>query len=311
MGTLRKTGQKWRAEVCVKGHRASRTCRTKAEAMAWILQQEESLQLGPDHTVAEMLDRYKDTHASRKVRNTSEERRCERLARDLGNWRLRVLTPDDLAAWRDRRLREVSPATVRRDWNLLNHAFNVALREWGWLQANPLATLKRPAPPKPRCRVWADDEVERLLHCAGWPGDSLQARVGDCLLFALETAMRAGEICRVRPAHDHGRYLHIPLTKNGHPRDVPLSARAREILDRVGGRFGINERQLDALFRKARDRAALDDLTFHDSRRTALTQLSKRLDALELARVSGHRDLRILLDTYYAPKVEDLADKLD
>jgi integrase len=91
---------------------------------------------------------------------------------------------------------------------------------------------------------------------------------------------------------------------------VPLSSRAREILEAVGKNFRLTTAQLDALFRKARDRAGLVDLHFHDSRRTALTRLSKRLDALELARVSGHRDLRILLQVYYAPSVEDLAAKL-
>jgi hypothetical protein len=32
---------------------------------------------------------------------------------------------------------------------------------------------------------------------------------------------------------------------------------------------------------------------------------------MELARVSGHRDLRVLQNVYYAPSVKDLADKLD
>jgi hypothetical protein len=32
---------------------------------------------------------------------------------------------------------------------------------------------------------------------------------------------------------------------------------------------------------------------------------------MELAKVSGHRDLRILLNTYYRVTVDELADKLD
>ncbi len=185
------------------------------------------------------------------------------------------------------------------------------MREWEWLPVNPLTKLTRPAKPRPRSRVWSDDEIDVFLHCCGHPGATLLARTGDALLFALETAMRAGEICRIRPEHVHDRYVHVPQTKNGHPRDVPLSTRAREILGRVGNDFGLSGTQLDALFRWARDRAGLDGLRFHDARRTALTRLSRKLDALELARVSENRDLRILLSTYYAPTVDHLADKLD
>jgi integrase len=70
-------------------------------------------------------------------------------------------------------------------------------------------------------------------------------------------------------------------------------------------------RQADALFRKAKARALIKDLHFHDTRREALTRLAKKFDVMELARISGHRDLRILQNVYYAPTVEDLAKKLD
>jgi integrase len=68
---------------------------------------------------------------------------------------------------------------------------------------------------------------------------------------------------------------------------------------------------LDALFRKAKARALVEDLHFHDTRREALTRLSKVFDVMELARVSGHRDLRVLQNVYYAPAIGDLAAKLD
>lgn len=312
MGTLRKRSTGWYAEVCVNRQRKGKTCRTKAAAEAWIKEMEAGLQAGPAHTVEDAFDRYRKAYTARKPSAHCEGQRLARLQAALGHdTLLTALTPDRLAEWRDGELERVSAASVARDWNLLNHILSVAVREWEWLPANPLQKLKRPAKGKPRRRVWTDEEVERFLYCTCWPGDTLQARVGDALLFALETGMRAGEICRIRPADVHERHVHIPKTKNGHARDVPLSSKAREILDRVGKDFGLRETQLDSLFRKARDRAGLDDLRFHDTRRTALTRLSKKLDALELARVSGHRDLRILLSTYYAPDVGDLADKLE
>ena len=63
------------------------------------------------------------------------------------------------------------------------------------------------------------------------------------------------------------------------------------------------------LFRRARDRCGIVDLHFHDSRATALTRLSERLDVLELARMVGHRDLKSLM-VYYRKTASQLAYKL-
>ena len=51
----------------------------------------------------------------------------------------------------------------------------------------------------------------------------------------------------------------------------------------------------------------LQDLHFHDSRADALTRLSRRMDVMRLARISGHRDLRQLLQTYYRETAADVA----
>jgi integrase len=96
---------------------------------------------------------------------------------------------------------------------------------------------------------------------------------------------------------------------------VPLSSEARRILEQLPKDaercFNISSQVLDASFRRAKDKALISDLHFHDSRREALSRLAKKFTPMELAKVSGHRDLRILLNTYYAPTADDLADKLD
>ncbi|MCU7906211.1 MAG: hypothetical protein KZQ76_10290 [Candidatus Thiodiazotropha sp. (ex Epidulcina cf. delphinae)] len=57
-------------------------------------------------------------------------------------------------------------------------------------------------------------------------------------------------------------------------------------------------------------RALIEDLHFHDLRREALSRLAKVFGLMELAKISGHRNLSILQDAYYAPKIDGLADKL-
>jgi integrase len=103
---------------------------------------------------------------------------------------------------------------------------------------------------------------------------------------------------------------------------VPLSSEALRVLaqlkpvtDKREDRrcFGIASTQsMDALFRKAKARAGLADagIHFHDSRATAITRLARRLDILSLARMVGHRDLR-MLQVYYRESAEDMAARLD
>ena len=142
------------------------------------------------------------------------------------------------------------------------------------------------------------------------------------MLFAIETAMRAGEICKAKWEHLNAetRILHIPMSKNGHPRNVPLSSQAMKILNHLALIkneetdliFKLTGPSLDANFRLLKERAGLADadLHFHDTRREALSRLSQKVEVMTLAKISGHRDIKILLNTYYAPKMEDVAKLL-
>lgn len=93
-----------------------------------------------------------------------------------------------------------------------------------------------------------------------------------------------------------------------------MSTEARRILDELPKEnesvFNLANTQIDALFRKAKARCLIDDLHWHDTRHEALTRLSQKLNVMELAKIAGIRDLRILQNVYYNPSIEDLADKL-
>ena len=66
----------------------------------------------------------------------------------------------------------------------------------------------------------------------------------------------------------------------------------------------------DALFRKYVKRSGVENLHFHDARKEATARLAKKLDVMDLAKVTGHRDLRMLLDCYYHPSAAEIAEKL-
>ena len=84
---------------------------------------------------------------------------------------------------------------------------------------------------------------------------------------------------------------------------------AQRLVRRIPG-WTISGPSLDAVFRKARNSLGIADLHFHDSRALALTLLAKRVDLMTLAKISGHRDVRILANTYYRESAEDIAKRL-
>jgi len=328
MAGFRKRSSGWRAEVCIKGIRTSATFTTKREAQAWASQEEtrlreESSGKVPNKPFRDLLERYSREVSSKKRGSKREQKMINVFLRDsVADVSLRLLAPTDIAAWRDRRLNQVSGSTVAREMTILRHACSVARRDWGWVRVNPVSDVRRPVTAAARTRRPTTEETEKLLDMLGYsreiPPKTVSARIGAAYLFAIETAMRAGEICGLEWQYVNERHVHLPLTKNGYTRDVPLSAEARRIIEQLRSLngegdtvFDVSTASLDALFRKTRARANIEDLHFHDTRREALTRLSKVFGVMELARISGHRDLRVLQNVYYAPSIGDLADKLD
>ncbi len=110
------------------------------------------------------------------------------------------------------------------------------------------------------------------------------------------------------------RVVHLPQTKNGTSRDVPLSMEAirllRQMPQKRGCVFGMMVSNLGNVFRKLTSLAMIDNLHFHDTRHEAITRLARKLNVLDLARMVGHRDLKQLM-VYYNATAEELAKRLD
>lgn len=328
MATFTKRGKSWTVQVRKSGQSHTATFSNKVAAQEWAAKVEADILAGklgksPDKTFSELLDRYIKEVVPVKRGERSERLRLEKIKRDikLSSVKLSDLTADHFSDWRDRRLAEVSAASVTREFTTLSHACSVAVKEWRWLQSNPLSVVRRPPETPPRQKLITQDEIERILLCCGTDYTKSMGRVGLAFRFALETAMRAGEICDLEWQHVHERYAHVRqrndlgklVTKNGENRDVPLSSKAREVIEIVRlldhvKVFGLSTSTLDTLFRRVKERAGITDLHFHDSRAYALTNLSKKLNVLQLAKVSGHRDLSILRSVYYRESVDDIAE---
>lgn len=261
-------------------------------------------------------------------------------ANRLATKSLASLRSVDFARYRDERLKKVAPATVCRELDLVGNLFNVARREWGLegLQ-NPVEAIRRPSVNNARDRVFREGEEALLIqaledHAAQsgrkYRHGTRNVWVKPLVMLALETAMRRGELLALdwENIRLHDRVAYLPLTKNGSSRSVPLSSKAVAILKALprtlhGPVFPITANALKLAFARAVTRArrlyiesggtdarVLVDLHFHDLRHIAISRLAEKLpNVIELAAVSGHRDVR-MLNRYYHVRAEDLAAKL-
>lgn len=319
MASIRKRGATWRVELYKDGTRESASFPTKQQAAAWATQREAELTGArlPDKTVKDALRRFAGEVSEGRKGARWELARLGLLERDpLASVRLPALRPAHVAEWKQRRLEAVSGPSVRREMNLLLSVLELARREWGWLHTNPARDVKKPPHAPSRKRRITQDEIDRVTLALGvtdLESETASQRTGLAFLFALETAMRAGEILGLTWPDVGTKSARLPDTKNGDERIVPLSKRAREILAALpqGGAtvFGLDAASRDVIWRKARDAAEIPNLHFHDSRAEAIWRLSKKLDVMELARMIGHRDLRSLL-AYYNADPNELADRL-
>ena len=317
MAVPAKDGKVWRHRVMISGRRVSGTFDTKGAALAW--EAEQRLMQGAGgvattQTCRDAFERYEREVSKQKKGHRWEALRLAAFGRSaLGDVRIKDVDASHVAAWRDVRLKSVTGATVNREMNLLSNVFTIARKEWKWITDSPTEDVRRPKDGKSRFRRVSENEIEQICIALGWRNvapRTKQQRVAAAFLFAIETAMRIGEICGLTKETVSGRVAHVIDPKNGEDRFVPLSPRALEIWKMVPDGFEISTASVDALFRVARDeRTTIKDLHFHDSRHEATTRLAKKLHVLDLARMTGHKDIRKLM-IYYNESAEDIAAKL-
>jgi integrase len=326
MASFRYRSNQWQARVRRKGYPdETKSFATRQDAERWARSIEADIDKGQFVNVSEaqrttlgdLIGRYL-VEVTPLMKGASEDtiRLKAIMRKPISRWSLANLSAARIAAFRDERLKEVGAGTVIRELAYLSAIINHGRREWGINVPNPVQMVRKPQSPQARARVLTDEEVAKLLQSlepigrrSHWTKPAVQ--------LALATAMRRGELLSLRWEHIDltERTAFLPDTKNGDSRTVPLSSVAVQVLEQLprhisGVVIPVEFFTLDAAFKRARKRAGLDDVRFHDLRRTAITRMAEKLpNVIELAAVSGHKSLMVL-KRYYRPKVQDLALKL-
>ena len=323
MASFRFRSNRWQARVQRKGQKdLAKSFINKPDAEKWARSVEIEIDRGTyintDYAqktlFKEILQKYLDDVAPNMRSADNQIIRVRKLMKHpIAEVNMAHLSPKHMADYRDERLKVIKPNTVIRELAILSSVINHARHEWGLNIINPVTMIKKPSSTLGRDRILNDEELDRLFIQL----EKISPWYKPLAEFALETAMRRGELMSllwVNVNFDKS-VAFLPLTKNGDSRYVPLSMKAIKILkllprDIEGRVFPLNKSSVSVLFLRAARRAKISDIHFHDLRHMALTNLSvKFTNILELASISGHRELK-MLQRYVHIKAEDLVQKL-
>ena len=352
MGTIRKFERQkgrvvYNAQVRLKGHpKVSASFRRKTDAEKWIKVTEAAMLEGRhfktvearNRTFNDLAARYLEQVAPHKKDVANRRRHLEWWAGELGQLCLSDVTASRIAEGRDKLMTETthmhkkrSASTAVRYLASLSHAFTMAVREWEWLEANPVKRVTRPKTPRGRVRFLSDDELARLMAACN---ESHHPYIKTIVLTAVATGMRRGEILGLTwGAVDFERSrVTLEHTKNGERRVIPLASvviaalREHGRVRRLDTDLLFPGRQTDAgtvgpvNIRKAwltvSKAAQLEDFKFHDLRHTTASYLAmNNASMLQIADVLGHKTLAMvkryahLSEAHTATELNAMADR--
>jgi len=313
------------ATVRVKGFSPlARTFDTKGEAKDWAGDVERKMRMGRYQDVrpveklrfAEVINRYLDQVSTTK-RPNSESRDKVSAKAILNGFGSEIsmadVNPQRLAAYRDARMKVVSPSTIQKEFAFLSHMFNVARREWGLPVENPVAEIARPKVRNNRTRFLTKEEAQKLLDIAQ---KSRNKNLYPYLLVMMHTGMRPSEAAGLTwgDVDLDARLVKLQITKTD-MRYVPLTEMAENVLRSIrpvnAGKdvyvflppSSLKSKQIldvpchhfKRSFGTARAKAGLEDVHLHDLRHTAASHLIMAgVDIRTLAEILGHKTMQMV-----------------
>ena len=329
MASIRKRGDRWHVQVRKKGHpTVTKTFSEKKHAEVWARRMETLADFNDPAfghatddcpTLNELLDRYVREVVVHKRGAEIEQIIIRAFQRQsFCSLPANKVTPALLAAYRDKRLKKVKPATLSRELGVIQHAYRIAMDEWGLpIAKNPLQGLRKPPIRNRRERRLKAGEEQRLIEASSVFREEVHKTLWR---FALATGMRRGEIVSIRWEHVEWeeRTLRIPMTKNGYARTIPLSNEAVTLLrgrqerePQSVGPYAVSTEAVKLAWRRVTKAAGTNDLHFHDLRHEAISRFFEMgLSLPEVALISGHRDPRMLF-RYRLVRASMVTEKLN
>ena len=289
----------------------TKTFPTRDEAKIWARLIESEIDRGiyvsryeAEHiTFSELVHRYQKEVTPFKKSASREISRLKCLDKFFGEVTLARINSEMVACFRDERLSlNLSGATVIKDLNTLSHIIDTAIKEWGlYISQNPVKNIRKPRVNNSRSRRLSNEEEIILL--AKCREHSLMME--SVVIFAIETAMRLGEIINLNwsDINMERQIATLHHTKNGEVRQVPLSNAAIASVGTLPRHIGSLKvfwrwktvSGFESSWQRVLAKSAIQNFRFHDLRHEATSRLFEmNLNMIEVSTITGHKTLQML-----------------
>jgi integrase len=263
----------------------------------------------PEHSFKEMMDRYLEEHVSQKKSSRAYRGYVNNLLAFFdGNIPISEITPRMVNQFKMKRREKVKPGTINRDLSILKNCFNIAMRQWEWVDSNPVTRIPMEKEPPGRVRFLTEEEFERLYNaCPEW--------LKPVVLTARHTGMRKENILSLKWSEVDlfRRVINLEQTKNNERLCIPINDTLMEVLKKLAkvrhinslyvfyhpnaqrrnakGTFnGQRYYEVKTSFQKALKEAGIENFRFHDLRHCFASELVQRgVDLYLVQRLLGHK----------------------
>ncbi len=250
-------------------------------------------------------------------------------ANELGSFTVKTLTPKMLNQWIEARHKINKAPTVywyycnlkrAMTWHALTNGYRIDVFE----------TAKCKTTVTARTRRISDDEIHNLHKAIDSHMVTKREEMKWAIEFALNTSMRAGEMVAFKwedvKLNERKVILDKKYTKTRIGREVPLTSDALRVLTQMKAKYWENKddnakrvfgmytcpRNLCVQFKIICGWAGIDDLSWHVTRHEAVSRFYEKtnLTDVEIASISGHKDVNVLAKHYAHLRPKSLLEKL-
>ncbi len=351
-----KTITVYKACIRVKGYPTkTATFEKKTAAQRWIAQNEPAMKEGrhitdyeaKKHTLNELIDRYiRIELPKRKAADHQKYKmQLEWWKKHIGKYLLTKITPALLSECKEKLITEESPkpkggrktrseATANRYMACLSVVLSTGMKEWGWLEENPMLKVRKFTEKANQDRYLMPDEIKRLLAACmtfNLKGECYHQETYLFVLIALSTGARYSEIHNLtwKNINFHNKQFAFIATKNGENRGVPMTETVYKKLKDFQKVRNINSDYLFTTkdgkklidmrvrFYKVLECAEIKNCRFHDLRHTVASHIAMNGGSLlDIAEVTGHKTMQMvkryahLTHKHTAQLLENTTDKM-